>query len=140
MVGQSLCAPSEIPVCMHLRYIDKLDLQGIHVLRGIWKMSSADFSHLACRGQKLIVGILPRDGDPVTIVRWQIPQVPGVKRFMIIFLLTSHSLPPVCHAPVWVLDIVAVSVVCAILAGLAREVHLDGADVSEQGAPDIGSW
>ena len=103
-------------------------------------MSIADFSNLACRGQKLIVGVLPRDGYSVTIVWWQIPQVPGVKRFMIIFLLTSHSLPPVCHAPVWVLDIVAVAVVCAVLAGLARKVHLDGADVSEQGAPDIGSW
>ena len=103
-------------------------------------MSSADFSHLACRGQKLIVGVLPRDGDPVAIVRWQIPQVPGVSRFIINHLLTSHSLPPVGHAPVWVLDIVAVAVVCAVLAGLAREVHLDGADVGKQGAPDIGSW
>ena len=110
------------------------------MLRGIWKMSSADFSHLARRGQKLIVGVLPRDGDPVAIVRWQIPQVPGVSRFIINHLLTSHSLPPVGHAPVWVLDIVAVAVVCAVLAGLARKVHLDRADVGEQGAPDIGSW
>ena len=93
-------------------------------------MSIADFSDLACRGQKLIVGVLPRDGDPVAIVRWQIPQVPGVKRFMIIFLLTSHSLPPVCHAPVWVLDIVAVTVVSTVLAGLARKVHLDGTGVN----------
>ena len=88
-------------------------------------MSSADFSHLACRGQKLIVGVLPRDGDPVTIVRWQIPQVPGVSRFIINHLLVSHSLPPVGHAPVWVLDVVAVAVVGAVLAGLAGEVHLD---------------
>ena len=51
-----------------------------------------------------------------------------------------HSLPPVCHPPVWVLDIVAVAVVCAVLARLARKVHLHGADVGEQGAPDIGSW
>ena len=48
--------------------------------------------------------------------------------------------PPVCDAPVWVLDVVAVAVVGAVLAGLAREVHLDGADVSEQGASDIGGW
>ena len=55
-------------------------------------------------------------------------------------LLSHIRLPSVCDAPVWVLDVVAVAVVGAVLAGLARKVHLDGADVGEQGAPDIGSW
>ena len=70
-------------------------------------------------------------------------------------LLVSHSLPPVCDAPVWVLDVVAVTVVSTVLAGLAgkvhldetgvnsifkRKVHLDGADVSEEGAADVSRW
>ena len=55
-------------------------------------------------------------------------------------LLVSHSLPPVCDAPVWVLDVVAVTVVSTVLAGLARKVHLDRADVGEQGAADVSRW
>ena len=45
-------------------------------------------------------------------------------------LVVMCTLPSVCHAPVWVLDIVAVTVVSTVLAGLARKVHLDGADVN----------
>ena len=63
-----------------------------------------------------------------------------MRRFIINELLASHSLPPVCHAPVWVLDIVAVAVVCAVLAGLARKVHFDRAYVGEQGAAHVGRW
>ena len=43
-------------------------------------------------------------------------------------LLSHIRLPPVCDAPVWVLDVVAVAVVGAVLAGLAGEVHLDHDD------------
>ena len=76
-------------------------------------------------------------------------------------LVVLCTLPSICHTPVWVLDIVAVTVVSTVLAGLARKVHLDGtgvnsifnfnsvfkrkvhldrADVSEEGAADISRW
>ena len=113
----------------------------MHVLRAIWKMSSADFSSPGAPRAKTdcwspAEGWIFRHHSLVanTADTW------CVRRFIINELLASHSLPPVCHAPVWVLDIVAVAVVCAVLAGLARKVHLDGADVGKQGAPDIGSW
>ena len=41
-------------------------------------------------------------------------------------MLSHIWLPPVCDAPVWVLDVVAVAVVGAVLARLARVVHLGG--------------
>ena len=51
-------------------------------------------------------------------------------------LLSHIWLPPVCDAPVWVLDVVAVAVVGAVLAGLAGEVHLDHDDDDDDDGED----
>ena len=51
-------------------------------------------------------------------------------------LLSHIRLPSVCDAPVWILDVVAVAVVGAVLAGLAGEVHLDHDDDDDDGEDD----
>ena len=82
--------------------------------------------HLTGRGQKLIIGVLSRDGDAIAIVWRQVSQIPCVG--FIRFWSCADMLPPVCHSPVRVLDVVAIAVVSTILARLAGKVHLEYAE------------
>ena len=82
--------------------------------------------HLAGRRQKLIIGVLSRDGDAIAIVWRQVSQIPCVG--FIRFWSCADMLPPVCHSPVRVLDVVAIAVVGTILARLAGKVHLGEAE------------
>ena len=100
-------------------------IEGHLSLKGVCYIRSVAF-HLAGRRQKLIIGVLSRDGDAIAIVWRQVPQIPCAG--FIRFWSCADMLPPVCHSPIRVLDVVAIPVVSTILARLAGKVHLEDAE------------
>ena len=72
------------------------------------------------RAQESAVFSLPGHADAVRVVGRQVPQI-----------------PPVGHAPIGVLHIVAVPVVGSVLSRLARKVDLDLTEGAEFGTPHV---